>query len=333
MSAARAKPETLAAGVIGGDRRALARAITLIESTRADDQERARAMLAELLPRTGDAVRIGVSGAPGVGKSTFIEAFGLHLIERGHGLAVLAVDPSSPRSGGALLGDKTRMSELARHPSAFVRPSPAGGTRGGVARRTRETMLVCEAAGFGAVVVETVGVGQAETDVADMVDVFVLLLAPGGGDEVQGIKKGIVEFADLIVVNKADGDLADAARRLRADYLAALRLLRPSSPRWTPRVMCCSARTGEGIAAVWDAVEAHRAALGPAGEIAERRAAQARAWMWNEVREGLMAALKAHPGVARLGARLDRRVARGEITPHAAASELLAAFRDAGDTG
>ncbi len=331
MSAARDIPETLAAGVRAGDRRALARAITLVESTRADAQQRARTLLGLLLPSTGGSVRIGVSGAPGVGKSTFIEALGLHLIERGHRVAVLTVDPSSPRGGGALLGDKTRMSELARSPSAFVRPSPAGGTLGGVARRTREAMLVCEAAGFGAVVVETVGVGQSETAVADMVDVFLLLLAPGGGDELQGLKKGIVELADLIVVNKADGELADAARRLQADYVAALRLLRPASPRWAPPVLCCSALDGDGIAAVWRAVEDHRAALGAAGEIAGRRAAQARAWMWSEVRGGLMAAFNEHPAVARLAARLDRRVARGEVTPHAAARELLAAFSDADD--
>ncbi len=332
MSAAATSLKGLVADIRAGDRRAMAKAITLIESARPEDRSPATKLLNALLPHTGASIRLGITGVPGVGKSTFTEVFGQYLIEQGRRVAVLAIDPSSKRGGGSILGDKTRMENLARSDAAFIRPSPAGGTPGGVARRTREALLVCEAAGFDVVMVETVGVGQAETDVADMVDVFVLLLAPGGGDEVQGIKKGIVEFADLIVVNKADGELADAARRLRADYLAALRLLRPSSPRWTPRVMCCSARTGEGIAAVWSAVEAHRAALGPAGEIAGRRAAQARAWMWNEVREGLMAALKAHPGVARLGARLDRRVARGEITPHAAANKLLAAFRDAGES-
>ena len=305
MSAVRDTPETLAAGVLAGDRRALARAITLIESTRADDQARAQALLAAVLPKAGDSVRVGVSGAPGVGKSTFIEALGLHLIARGHRVAVLAVDPSSKRGGGSLLGDKTRMSELAKNARAFIRPSPAGATLGGVARRTREAMVACEAAGFDAVLVETVGVGQSETAVADMVDMFVLLVAPGGGDELQGLKKGIVELADLIVVNKSDGELAAAAGRMQADYHAALGLLRPASPNWSPPVLTCSALVGDGIGAVWGAVEDHHAALAPGGEIAARRATQARAWMWSEV-------------------------GRGEITPHAAARELLAAFRDAG---
>ena len=316
----------LAAAVRDGDRRALARAITLIESTRADHQRRAEALLAELLPGTGASVRIGVSGAPGVGKSTFIEAFGLHLIGRGHRVAVLAVDPSSRRGGGALLGDKTRMAELARRREAFVRPSPTGETLGGVARRTREAMLACEAAGFDVVVVETVGVGQSETAVADMVDVFVLLLAPGAGDELQGLKKGIVELADLVVVNKADGDLAAAARRAQADYQAALGLLRPASPRWRPRVLACSSVTGEGVGEVWQAIGDYRAALAPAGEIARRRAAQARAWMWSEIGDGLGAAFRAHPEVARLAADLEERVAGGEVTPHGAARRLLAAF-------
>ncbi len=317
----------IAAAVLAGDRRALARAITLIESTRADHQERARALLAELLPSTGDSVRIGVTGAPGVGKSTFIEAFGLHLTGAGHRVAVLAVDPSSRRGGGALLGDKTRMAELARDPAAFVRPSPAGETLGGVARRTREAMLACEAAGFDVVLVETVGAGQSETAVYDMIDAFVLLVAPGGGDELQGLKKGVVELADLVVVTKADGDLADAARRVHADYAAALGLLRPSSPDWTPRVMSCSALEGRGIAEVWQAIEDYRAALEPSDGVARRRAGQSRAWMWSEIREDLMAAFAANRAVADVAASLEERVARGEVTPHAAARELLAAFR------
>ena len=266
----------LAPAVAGGDRRALARAITLIESTRADHQREAEALLAALPPEPGRAMRIGISGAPGVGKSTFIEALGLYLIGRGHRVAVLAVDPSSPRGGGALLGDKTRMAELARRPEAFVRPSPAAGTLGGVARRTREAMLVCEAAGFDIAIVETVGVGQSETAVADMVDMFLLLLAPGAGDELQGLKRGIVELADLIVVNKADGDLADAARRVEGEYRAALGLLRARELHWTPRVLRCSALRGEGIEEVWEAVEAYRAALEADGAIARRRAEQAR---------------------------------------------------------
>ncbi len=325
-------PDDLAAAVAGGDRKALARAITLIESTRGDDQERAEALLAALLPGTGNAVRLGVSGAPGVGKSTFIEAFGLHLIAQGHRVAVLAVDPSSRRGGGALLGDKTRMAELARNPAAFVRPSPAGATLGGVARRTREAGLACEAAGFDVVVVETVGVGQSETAVADMVDVFVLLIAPGGGDELQGLKRGIVELADLVVVTKADGDLADAARRIQGDYHAALGLLRPASPRWSPRVLPCSALEGDGIAEVWQAVGDYRAALEPTGDIAARRAAQARAWLWSEVDNGLKAAFKVHPGIDTLAAEMEARVVAGEMTPHAAARRLLSAFRGAADS-
>ncbi|MFQ5783566.1 MAG: methylmalonyl Co-A mutase-associated GTPase MeaB [Alphaproteobacteria bacterium] len=318
--------DDLAAAVRAGDRRALARAITLIESTRAADRNRAESLLAALLPKAGGAVRVGVSGAPGVGKSTFIETFGLQLIGEGHRVAVLAVDPSSRRGGGALLADKTRMSRLARSPAAFIRPSPAGETLGGVARRTREAMLACEAAGFDIAVVETVGVGQSETAVADMVDVFLLLLAPGAGDELQGLKRGIVELADLIVVNKADGDLAAAARRVQAEYHAALGLLRPANPAWTPRVLVCSARDGEGVAEVWQAIEAYRETLGPSDGIAARRARQARAWMWNEIDEGLRAAFRAHGAVIARAADLEERVARGEVSPHAAARRLLAAF-------
>ncbi len=327
MTGAAVDAAGLADALLAGDRRALARAITLIESTRDDHQQSARALLAALLPRAGKSVRIGVSGAPGVGKSTFIEALGLHLIDRGRRVAVLAVDPSSQRRGGALLADKTRMAELAK--KAFIRPSPAGGTLGGVARRTREAMLACEAAGFDVSMVETVGVGQSETAVADMVDAFVLLLAPGGGDELQGLKKGIVELADLIVVNKADGDLAEAARRIQAEYRAAVRLLRPASPLWTAKVLSCSARSGDGIGEVWREIEAYLAALEPAGEIAKRRAAQSHAWMWNEIRESLLEAFNAHPAVVELAARLEQRLARGEVTPHAAARQLLAAFQGA----
>lgn len=319
-------PAGLASAVPAGDRRALARAITLVESTRADDQAAAEVLLGALLPRTGASVRLGISGAPGVGKSSFIEALGLRLIGDGHRVAVLAVDPSSLRGGGALLGDKTRMAELARNGAAFVRPSPAGGTLGGVARRTREAMLLCEAAGFDVVLVETVGVGQSEAAVADMVDMFLLLLAPGGGDELQGLKKGVVELADLIVVNKADGDLAAAASRVEADYTAALGLLRPVSKHWRPRVMSCSALNGTGIAEVWRAVGDYRAALGPAGEIAGRRAAQARAWMWSEIDEGLRAAFAADAAAAALAGELEGAVGDGSVTPHAAARRLLAAF-------
>ena len=319
-------PAALAAAVRAGDRRALARAITLIESTRADHRDTAEALLAELLPHTGKAVRIGISGVPGVGKSTFIEAFGLHVIGRGHRLAVLAVDPSSPRSGGSILGDKTRMEELSRDPSAFIRPSPSGGTLGGVARRTREAMLACEAAGFDVVIVETVGVGQSETAVADMVDMFLLLLVPGGGDELQGIKKGIVELADAIVVNKADGDLAAAAARAARDYQSAIHLLAPTNAAWTPPVLRCSALSRSGLDAVWDTVGAYREAMDGQGLIATRRAEQARRWLWNELSESLVARLRAHPRVRHRLAALEERVGRGDCTPTTAANELLEAF-------
>src|SRR6476469_9811206 len=236
----------LADAVRAGDRRALARAITLVESTRADHRADAVALLDAILPETGDAIRVGISGAPGAGKSTFIEALGTHLVDAGRRVAVLAVDPSSVRSGGSILGDKTRMEQLSRRPEAFIRPSPSSGTLGGVARRTREAMLVCEAASFDVVLVETVGVGQSEVAVAGMVDVFLLLLAPGAGDDLQGVKRGIVELADLVVVNKADGALADLARHTAADYANAVHLLRARTDGWAPRVLSCSALLGEG---------------------------------------------------------------------------------------
>ncbi len=317
----------LTEAVRGGDRRALARAITLVESTRADHRARAEALLDALLPHTGQAVRIGISGAPGVGKSTFIEAFGLHLLDAGHRVAVMAVDPSSKRGGGAILGDKTRMTGLARAPGAFIRPSPAGDTLGGIARRTREAALVVEAAGFDTVLVETVGVGQSETAVHDMVDMFVLLLAPGAGDELQGIKRGIVELADLLVVTKADGDLADAAGRAAADYHHALQLLRPADPEWRPEVIQVSSTEGRGIAQVWDAIRRYRTALEGSGGIARRRADQARAWMWREVSESLLAAIHTHPAASAMAAGLEARVAAGEVTPSKAAQALIAAFR------
>lgn len=319
-------PEVLAEKIRDGDRRALARAVTLIESTRADHRKAAEALLHRLLPHTGGAVRIGISGVPGVGKSTFIESFGLHVIGQGHRMAVLAVDPSSPRSGGSILGDKTRMEDLARHSDAFVRPSPSSGTLGGVARRTREAVLVCEAAGFDVIAVETVGVGQSETAVAEMVDLFLLLLAPGGGDELQGIKKGIVELADVIVVNKADGDLAAAAQRAARDYAAALRLLRPAHPDWRPPVLRCSALTREGLEDVWKTVTAYRDTMQANGAFAQRRADQAKAWMWNEVSETLMSRLRRHAGVKTRLKDLERAVAEGRETPAAAARILLETF-------
>jgi LAO/AO transport system kinase len=311
--------------LLSGDRRALARAITLIESTRSDHRERANALLGELLPHAGKSVRLGITGVPGVGKSTFIERFGLGLIERGRSLAVLAIDPSSKRGGGSILGDKTRMEELSRHDRAFIRPSPAGATLGGVARRTREAMLLAEAAGFDTVIVETVGVGQSETAVSDMVDMFIVLLLPAGGDDLQGIKRGVIELADLIVVNKADGDLKAAARRAAADYQHALRMLRSPTAGWTPEVTMASALAGEGVTEVWDVVERFRKAVGPHG-IARRRAEQARAWMWNEVGETLLAELRKHPEVRRRVAALEREVEAGKTTPAAAARRMLEVF-------
>jgi len=319
-------PGALAEAVLGGDRRALARAITLIESTRADHRHRAAELVGLLLSHTGASVRLGISGVPGVGKSVFIEALGRHVIERGHRVAVLAVDPSSPRSGGSILGDKTRMEELSRRPEAFIRPTPSGGTLGGVARRTREAVLACEAAGFDVIVVETVGVGQTETAVADLVDMFVLLLAPGTGDELQGIKKGIVELADLVVVTKDDGELAASAERARHDFAAALHLLRPILAAWTPPVMKCSALTGNGIDAVWDAVCRYRDTLKASGDLAGRRAGQARAWMWREVEESLMDRLRNHPRVAAMVSELETCVTNGGTAPAEAAKKILDAF-------
>ncbi len=320
--------EDFAKGVLNDDRRSLARAITLAESTRTDHRAEAEALLAELLPRSGQSVRVGISGAPGVGKSSFIEAFGLHLTEQGHRVAVLAVDPSSRISGGSILGDKTRMEELSRHPSAFIRPSPAGSSLGGVARRTRECVLICEAAGFDVVIVETVGVGQSETAVAEMCDLFLLLLAPAAGDELQGIKKGIVELADMIVVNKADGDLVEAANHAAADYRSAVHMIRPASPNWRVPVLTCSALTGDGIEKVWRKIEDYREKMGASGEFAARRSNQAKAWMWSEIEESLIAALRVHPDVAKRVDTLEGEVAQGARSPGAAAREMLSTFLD-----
>ena len=312
--------------MLDGDRRALARAITLVESTRADHRDEAEALLAEVLPHTGDAVRVGISGAPGAGKSTFIEALGLHLVEQGHRVAVLAVDPSSTRSGGSILGDKTRMEELTRSPHAFVRPSPTGGTLGGVARRTREAMLLCEAAGFDVVLVETVGVGQSEVAVAAMVDLFLVLVAPGGGDELQGIKRGIMELADLVVVNKADGDLA---RRRHARPPPTTRARSTSCARARRRgrrgSLTCSALLGDGIDEVW--ARGRRVPRSRvAGELPARRADAGRDWMWSEVTDALLDALRADDDVAGLADRLEAEVESGEITPAAAARAVLDGF-------
>jgi LAO/AO transport system kinase len=333
MSAGAEDAQPLEEAVRSGDRRAVARAITLLESTRPDHAEAGQRLLEALVPDTGGAVRLGVTGPPGVGKSTFIEALGLSLIEAGHRVAVLAVDPSSPVTGGSILGDKTRMEQLARRPESFIRPSPSGGSLGGVAHRTREGMLVCEAAGYDVVIVETVGIGQSEVAVAGMVDFFLVLLQPGSGDELQGIKKGVLELADGLVVNKADGELVDAAERARAEYRQALQLLRPLSPSWQPQVLAASAKTGEGIDAVWQMVLAQREALGATGEAEQRRREQARAWMWSLVEQGLLREFRAHPAVAATIPRLERDVEALQATPAAAARALLAAFRGGSPRG
>ena len=319
-------PSELARAVRDGDRRALARAITLVESARSDHREDAVALLDELLPAAGDAIRVGISGAPGAGKSTFIEALGSHLVDAGHRVAVLAVDPSSVRSGGSILGDKTRMEQLSRRPEAYIRPSPSSGTLGGVARRTREAMLVCEAACFDVVLVETVGVGQSEVAVAGMVDLFVLLLGPGAGDELQGVKRGIVELADLLVVNKADGDLADLARHTAADYAHALHLVRSGDDGAVERVRTCSALLGDGIAQLWETIEELVNAARASGDLAGRRTEQARAWMWSEVTDTMLEELRADPEVNARVESLEADVTAGRLSAAAAARRVLTAF-------
>jgi len=316
----------LAAAVRAGDRAALGRAITLVESDRPDHQAQAQDLLLDLMSSTGSAYRVGITGAPGAGKSTFIEALGTLLTGRGHRVAVLAVDPSSAISGGSILGDKTRMPRLAGDPAAFIRPSPSGGSLGGVGRKTRETILVCEAAGYDVVLVETVGVGQSEMLVAGMVDFFLILMLPDAGDELQGIKRGILELADLIAVNKADGAGVVAADRARSEYARAVHLLRPKSASWRVPVTTCSALAGAGVDAIWEHIVRHRAALGAAGEIDALRRAQRRDWMWAMIDEGLRAALRAHPGVVAILPDLERGVVEGRLTPALAAERVLAAF-------
>lgn len=325
--------KALAEGVLARDRRSLAQAITLVESTRPDHRAQASALLQSLMPHTGQSIRLGISGVPGVGKSTFIEALGNHVIDEGHRVAVLTVDPSSAISGGSILGDKTRMETLSRRPEAYIRPSPAGKTLGGITRRSREALIVCEAAGYDVVIVETVGVGQSETRVADMTDMFMLLLLPGGGDELQGIKRGIMELADLVLINKADDELAMLAERSAGQYRNALRLLHPRSSHWKVQVQTCSARDGEGVAGAWDVVLRHHAVLAEAGELAERRATQARDWMWSELSDTLLDALRDDPVVARQVPLLEAAVSEGKIPPVTAASQLLELFlRQSGRT-
>ncbi|MSR08146.1 MAG: methylmalonyl Co-A mutase-associated GTPase MeaB [Gammaproteobacteria bacterium] len=324
--AARQTPEQLASEVRSGERRALGRAITLIESSHPDDRDPANRLLDLLAPHAGSSVRLGISGVPGVGKSTFIESLGNRLIDAGHRVAVLAVDPSSALSGGSILGDKTRMETLSRRLEAFIRPSPAGGTLGGVTRHTRETLVLAEAAGFDVVIVETVGVGQSETAVADLTDLFLLLLLPGGGDELQGIKRGIVELADLIVVNKADGDLSAAAERAAADYRNALHFLRPRSAHWTVPVATCSALQGTGIDRIWALVEDYQRVMTSSGDLQAKRAAQARRWLWSETAEQVMARLREDPAVRERVQALEQAVSAGRVSPRVAAQQLVTRF-------
>jgi len=312
----------LVEGVLAGQRRALAKAITLVESTRADHQERAAAVLDALLPHTGRSLRIGLTGVPGAGKSTFIEVFGLHLIEAGLKVAVLAVDPSSSRSGGSILGDKTRMERLCQAEAAFIRPTPAAGTLGGVAEKTREALLLCEAAGYDVVIVETVGVGQSETVVAGMTDVFVLLQLPNSGDELQAIKKGIMELADLVIYNKADLD-ATAAERAAMQMRSALALLHPASSHWQPPVLQTSALHGQGIDQVWQTLLNYREAMTASGELAGKRRRQAQDWMWQLIDSGLRHRFRAHPAVKTALPNTTQAVAEGSMTPTVAAHRLL----------
>jgi LAO/AO transport system kinase len=308
------------------DRRALARAVTLVESTRDDHRDEAERLVEALLPHTGAASRLGVSGPPGAGKSTFIERFGLDGLARGRKVAVLAIDPASKRGGGAILGDKTRMAELSRAAGAFIRPSPGGAVMGGVARRTRETILLCEAAGFDTVIVETIGAGQSETTAAEMVDMFVLILPPAAGDELQGLKRGVIELADLVLINKADGELLDHANRAAADYANALHLIRPRAAGWETPVRAVSALTGAGVDAVWDDVARFRTVLEASGDWTCRRAGQARAALWTEIGDGLTARFRAAPPVAARLAHIERAVMAGTRTPADGARELLRLF-------
>ena len=324
-----APDRALVEGVQAGQRRALAKTITLIESARADHRRRAQDVLARLLPRTGNSIRVGISGVPGVGKSTFIEALGLRLLGQGHRVAVLAVDPSSSVWGGSILGDKTRMERLSVEPGAFIRPSPSAGSLGGVAEKTREAILVCEAAGFDVIVVETVGVGQSETAVAGMVDVFALLLLPNAGDELQAIKKGIMELADILVINKADAD-PQATALARAHLKNALSMLRPAAAGWTPPVVTVSALKDERIDAFWDEVRRFREAAEARGEFVRKRRRQALAWMWELIDSGLRQRFREHPGVSGELDALGRAVEEGAVAPAAAAQRLLGHLGEAG---
>jgi LAO/AO transport system kinase len=314
-------------GVRDGDRTVLARTITLIESNSERHLETAQQVLSALIPETGQAHRIGITGVPGVGKSTFIDAFGTMLTEQGHGVAVLAVDPSSGVSGGSILGDKTRMERLSVDPHAFVRPSPTTGTLGGVARKTRESMLICEAAGFDVVLVETVGVGQSETVVAEMTDFFLALMLPGAGDELQGIKRGLLEHTDLIAVNKADGDNLRSAQRAARDYRNALHFMQARGG-WQPRVQLCSAVTGRGLDDIWHAIREHHDQLTESGALQQRRQEQMLRWMWSMIDDQLRTMLRTHPSVRAMLDTVEQDVREGRTPPTVAARQVLDAFRD-----
>lgn len=319
----------LAAAVADGDRAALARAITLVESTRADHREQAQELLLKLTPHAGSAMHVGITGVPGVGKSTTIEALGMYLINQGHRVAVLAVDPSSTRTRGSILGDKTRMARLAVHPDAYIRPSPTSGTLGGVAKATRETIVLLEAAGFDVVLVETVGVGQSEVTVANMVDTFVFLTLARTGDQLQGIKKGVLELADVVVVNKADGEHAIEAKRAARELSGAIRLIYPRETLWRPPVLTMSALEGTGLEELWATVLKHRDVLTEAGEFESRRRAQQVEWTWSMVRDAVLDRVLSNPNVKRVRAEIERQVRDGELTPALAAQRLL----DASDVG
>lgn len=313
----------LASGISEGDRAALAKAITLVESTRADHRQQAQQLLLELTPKAGHAMRVGITGVPGVGKSTTIEALGMYLIEQGHRVAVLAVDPSSTRTGGSILGDKTRMARLAVHADAYIRPSPTSGTLGGVAKATRETIVLLEAAGFDVILVETVGVGQSEVTVADMVDTFVFLTLARTGDQLQGIKKGVLELADVVVVNKADGEHAVEARMAARELSQAIRLIYPRETLWRPPVLTMSALEGVGLAELWETVLKHRQVLTDAGQFEARRRDQQVDWTWSMVRDAVLDRVLSHPAVKEIRGEVERQVRSGELTPALAAQQLL----------
>ena len=310
-------------GVLAKNRRIVAKTITLIESSLSAHQKMAKAIVDALLPHAGQAVRIGITGVPGVGKSTYIESFGLQLVKQGHRVAVLAVDPSSSKSGGSIMGDKTRMEKLSLEQQAFIRPSPSGGTLGGVARRTRETIVVCEAAGFDVIIVETVGVGQSETTVASMVDFFLVLMLAGAGDELQGIKKGVLELADAIAINKADGNNIENAKRAKIEYKKALSLLTPSSKTWSPPVLICSAVTMDGIDDIWQTTMDHRKKMEASGELSLKRSKQALDWMWALVEEGLIDRFYKNSKVKKSLPKIAKSVEKGKTGPTVAAHKLL----------